>query len=320
MAPAVTRSLPLRVSLPQCRTRRKHMIVPVSLPAHQVLLLGDRFTSRLRFHHVKSQRRVACAHGISFDANMNLVTVYSDANCNNDAQAASLGGTCTTFPFTVQSYSVDCVSVNSNMGDIEASVSDGTNESETNAQTPTPSTEQTSLSTGAFSMGTSTTLATMILPSSSATSPLPQESTQPTSTPSTFTTKTSTLSPMPITTNNNLMNNVSPPAAATTHSSHAPSSSATNTSSSSNNNSNTNLSRNGEIVVGVVIPGVSIIVTILICIDQRRRHQKGDTNMANIIDMLRNYRHGSVRAYAPVFEVAPRAATRGPDMEEGRPF
>ena len=296
------------------------MIVPVSLPAHQVLLLGDRFTSRLRFHHVKSQRRVACAHGISFDANVNLVTVYSDANCIYDAQAASLGGTCTTFPFTVQSYSVDCTSVNSNMGDIEASVSDGASESETNAQTPTPSTEQTSLGTGAISVGTSTTSATTMWPSSSATSSLPQKSAQPTSTPYTLTTKTTTSSPMPITTNNNLMNNIAPPAAATTHSSHAPSSSATNTSSNSNNNSNTNLSRNGEIVVGVVIPGVSIIVTILICIDQRRRHQRGDTNMANIIDMLRKSRRASLGTEASAFEMPTRAATRRLDIEEGRPF
>ena len=60
--------------------------------------------------------------------------------------------------------------------------------------------------------------------------------------------------------------------------------------------SNHNLSVNGEIIVGTVIPGLAILVAIIIGIDQRRRMRRGQGNVVNVfLDGTRRFsrqRHG----------------------------
>lgn len=277
---ATIRSLAATVSGASRRFGCTGQLPPLVSPPIDIFLLGDGFTARLRSLFVEAQPKIIGVQAISFDANMNLVSVYSDPDCSYDAQAASLDGTCTTFPFTPRSFSVDCTSVNSTMGDIEGSVGDGTDESSSDSETSTSSTGRTLQVTSATSVG-STISTTPLLASNSATSSSPQKSSQSTSTFLTFTTKAGTSSPIPTTTNSMLVSTASPLATSTTPSSQAPLSNPTNTSTNSNN-SNTNLSRNGEIVVGVVIPSVSVIVAILIFIDQRRRHKNGGWTVFNL--------------------------------------
>ena len=216
---------------------------------------------------------------ISSDANLDLVTGYSDPYCNNDARAASVNGSCTTFPFTFESYSVDCLSVNGSMTIDEDASGSGTGDSSADSETSTPSPAASVLLAQAAAVG-STTSTTPQLPMNTATSASPQDSAQPISTSSI--TKASMSSPTPTTENNILVNTASTPAAPTTRSSQALSSTPTNTSTSSNSNSNTNLSSNDEIVIGVVIPCVAIIVAILIGFDQRRRFVNGHGAVYNL--------------------------------------
>ncbi|MDI1485861.1 MAG: Peptidyl-prolyl isomerase cwc27 [Ramalina farinacea] len=181
---------------------------------------------------------------------IHLVTVYSDIFCSNNSQPASLDGTCTTFDFNPQSYSVDCDSVNGNETIVDESSTSGTSDSGADSETSTAST-------------------TPPLPSSPATFSSPQQSAQPTSTSST--TKASTSSPISTMTDDVLMSTTSPPATATIPSSHTASPSPSNTSTNSTSNSNKGLTRNEEIVLSTILPSLAVIVAVIAAVDAARR-------------------------------------------------